>query len=94
MIKKINFTFKNENFKTLFEMTKDGNFKKPSKTIKEALEIFRSLQNFAKEGFCEVIIRNPFSGEEILTRNKHLVKLSKKYIENLNKETIQNEQSN
>lgn len=84
MVKKLNISFKNENLIELLKITKDGKFKIPMDAIEEALEILRSLQNMAKKGYSEIIIRNPYSGEEIITSNKHLTKLSIAYINSLN----------
>ena len=43
---------------------KDGNHDTMADTVKDALMIKRAIQTQAKEGFVQVILRNPKTGDE------------------------------
>jgi Arc/MetJ-type ribon-helix-helix transcriptional regulator len=62
--KRVAFTFDERSYKTLEEMTDSGHFSSMADTVRESLEISLALQNQAKKGYTEVIMRNPDSGEE------------------------------
>lgn len=62
--KRVAFTFDDRSFKTLEQMTESGNFSSMAETVRESLEISLALQNQAKKGYIEVIMRNPETGEE------------------------------
>ncbi len=85
MIKKLTVTFKDDNLIKLFKITKNGKHKAPTEAIKIALQILDSLQKHANKGYGEIIIRNPYTAEEKLAKNKHLIKLSDDYYSKINK---------
>lgn len=62
--KRVAFTFDERSLTTLDDMTKDGKFATMGDTVRESLQISRALQNQAKNGYVEVIVRNPKTGEQ------------------------------
>jgi len=50
----------------LREMRKAGGFTSDAEMIRAALRILRTLQEQAKEGYTEVIVQNPFTGDQQL----------------------------
>jgi Arc/MetJ-type ribon-helix-helix transcriptional regulator len=62
--KRVAFTFDERSLNTLENMTEEGNFSSMADTVRESLQISRALQAQMKQGFTEVIVRNPETGEE------------------------------
>ena len=62
--KRVAFTFDERSLTTLEEMTDEGHFSSMADTVRESLQISHALQNQAKKGFTEVIVRNPETNEE------------------------------
>lgn len=62
--KRVAFTFDDRSFKTLAQMTEEGQFGSMADTVRESLQISRALQSQAKQGYSEVVMRNPETGDE------------------------------
>lgn len=62
--RRVAFTFDERSLVTLEEMTDEGHFSSMADTVRESLQISRTLQSQAKKGFTEIIVRNPDTGEE------------------------------
>ena len=62
--KRVAFTFDERSLNTLGDMTEEGHFSSMADTVRESLQISRALQVQAKQGFTEIIVRNPKTGEE------------------------------
>lgn len=75
--KRVAFTFDERSLSTLEEMTEEGRFSSMADTVKESLQISRALQNQALNGFTEVIVRNPETGEEKVVVIPYLQSLPK-----------------
>jgi len=62
--KRVAFTFDERSLITLEEMTEQGRFSSMADTVRESLLISRALQTQTLNGFSEIIVRNPKTGEE------------------------------
>lgn len=62
--KRVAFTFDERSLKSLEQMTEEGHFSSMADTVRESLQISRALQTQAKQGYTEVTMRNPETGEE------------------------------
>ena len=60
------FTFEARGLAALEEMTEAGNYSCLAETVHDSLQITRSLQNLAKRGYSEIIVRDPGTEEERL----------------------------
>lgn len=75
--KRVAFTFDERSLKTLEQMTSEGDYSSMADTVRESLQINRALQSQAKNGYTEVIMRNPDNGEErvvVIPRLQHFDK--------------------
>lgn len=62
--KRVAFTFDERSLKNLEQMTDEGQYSSMADTVRESLQINRALQSQAKNGFTEVVMRNPETGDE------------------------------
>ena len=62
--KRVAFTFDERSLVTLEDMTEEGHFSSLGDTVRESLQISRALQSQVKEGFTEILVRNPDTGDE------------------------------
>lgn len=62
--KRVIFTFDERSFDSLQKITERGGFSSMADTVRESLQINRALQSQANQGFTEVVVRNPETGEE------------------------------
>jgi hypothetical protein len=65
---RIVFSFNEQSLQQLNEVMDSGSFRTMAEALSEALWAYRGLQSQAEEGFSEVIVRNPKSGEERVMR--------------------------
>lgn len=63
-MKRIAFTFDALSLATLTVMTHEGQYSSMADCVRESLQINRALHSQAKQGFTEVIMRNPCTGAE------------------------------
>ena len=63
---RIVFTFDEESLASLEEIKDDGNYSCFAETVRESLQITRSLQKLAKRGYSEIIVRDPKTEDERL----------------------------
>jgi Arc/MetJ-type ribon-helix-helix transcriptional regulator len=62
--KRVLFTFDPRNYNNLRELTVSGGFQSASDAVRDALQVARSLQQQAAQGFTEIMARNPKTGQE------------------------------
>jgi hypothetical protein len=75
--KRVAFTFDERSLSTLESMTDEGHFSSMADTVRESLAISHALQSQALNGFTEVIVRNPQTGEEKVVVIPYLLSLPK-----------------
>ena len=75
--KRVAFTFDERSLKTLEQMTDEGHFSSMADTVRESLQVSRALQTQAGQGYTEVIMRNPDTGEERIVVIPRLYTLDK-----------------
>ena len=63
---RIVFTFDEHSLAGLEEIKNDGNYSCFAETVRDSLQITRSLQKLAKRGYSEIIVRDPKTEEERL----------------------------
>lgn len=76
--KRVAFTFDERSLLTLEDMTAEGNFSSMADTVRESLQVSHALQTQAKNGFTEIVVRNPETGNERIIIIPFLQALSKK----------------
>ena len=62
--KRILFSFDPRSHQNLRELTDAGGFPSASDAVRDALRVARSLQDQARLGFTEVVVRNPITNQE------------------------------
>ena len=62
--KRVVFTFDDASLKTLAQMTQDGHYSSMADCVRESLQITRALSLQSRQGFREMIVRNPRTGAE------------------------------
>ncbi len=62
--KRVVFTFDDRSLESLDQIKAEGRFSSLAEAVREALRVSRALQAQGKEGFTQVKVRNPKSGEE------------------------------
>lgn len=62
--KRVVFSFDERSLESLENLREEGNFNTLAQTVRESLHIAHALQKLAAEGFTEVSVRNPDSGDE------------------------------
>jgi len=62
--KRVVFSFDERSFESLEKMTEQARYPSMGQTVKDSLQVLRALQNQAKQGYKEVIVRNPETNEE------------------------------
>lgn len=66
-------TFDDGSLTTLTQMTAEGAYADPADTLHESLQINATFMTQAKQGFSEVIVRNPRTGDERVVEIPRLV---------------------
>lgn len=61
---RIVFSFDDRSLDSLKKIQDDGNYPTMANVVRDSLQISRALQQQAEQGFREVIVRNPETGEE------------------------------
>lgn len=62
--KRVVFSFDERSYESLEQMKGEGRFGSLAETVRQALRTSRALQSQGKQGFTEVVVRNPETGEE------------------------------
>ena len=62
--RRVVFTFDQRSLEGLEEIRKAGRFPSKAETVRRSLELSLTLQLQAEQGFTDVILRNPKTGEE------------------------------
>ena len=58
------FTFDERSLASLKEMVDQGQFPSMAEAVRESLAVNRALQSQAKQGFTEIVVRDPESKQE------------------------------
>ena len=58
------FTFDPYSLEKLRELTREGQFGSMAEAVRESLQMRRAFHREAKNGFTEMVARNPETGEE------------------------------
>ena len=66
MSKKVVFTFEAESFPSLEKLQEDGDYPSLAETVKDSLKILWAVQKQTKQGYTELIVRNPNTDTEKL----------------------------
>ena len=74
--KRVVFTFDERSLKALEVMTEEGKYNSMADTVRESLQISRALQTQAKQGFSEITLLNPDTGEKRVVVIPHLQSLA------------------
>lgn len=61
---RIVFSFDDRSLDSLKKIQDDGNYPTMANAVRDSLQISRALQQQAEQGYREVIVRNPETGEE------------------------------
>lgn len=62
--KRVLFSFDPRNYQTLQDLAATGAFTSTADAVRGAVQVARVLQSYAKQGFTEVVVRNPQTREE------------------------------
>lgn len=62
--KRVVFSFDERSYDSLEQMKSEGRFSTLAETVRQSLRASRALQAQGRQGFSEVIVRNPETGEE------------------------------
>lgn len=63
---KVIFSFAPESLSALEDIQETGGYATLADTVKDSLKIMWTIQNLAKEGYTELIVRNPKTDNERL----------------------------
>ena len=74
--KRVVFTFDERSLRALEVMTEEGKYNSMADTVRESLQISRALQSQAKQGFSEITLLNPDTGEKRVVVIPHLQSLA------------------
>jgi len=58
------FSFDERSLESLQKIKEQGHFTSMGEAVRESLQISRALQSQANQGFSEIVVRNPDTGEE------------------------------
>jgi hypothetical protein len=58
------FSFDERSLESLQKIKEQGRFSSMGEAVRESLQISRALQSQANQGFSEIVVRNPETGEE------------------------------
>ena len=75
---RIVFTFDVNSLEALEEMKEEGHYSSLAETVRDSLQITRSLQKLAKRGYSEIIVRDPKTENERVLVIPSLQSLSRK----------------
>lgn len=62
--KRVMFSFDDRSYDSLEKIKEQGHFASLADTVRESIEVSGALQSQAQQGFTEVTVRNPKTGEE------------------------------
>jgi Arc/MetJ-type ribon-helix-helix transcriptional regulator len=58
------FTFDDRSLESLQRIKEQGRFSSMADAVRDSLQVSRALQAQAEQGYTEVVVRNPKTGEE------------------------------
>ncbi len=62
--KRVVFSFDDRSYDSLEKIKKQGHFASLADTVRQSIEVSGALQSQAQQGFTELTVRNPGTGEE------------------------------
>jgi Arc/MetJ-type ribon-helix-helix transcriptional regulator len=62
--RRVVFSFDDRSLESLQSMTEQGKFPSMATAVRESLQVSRALQIQAEQGYTEVVVRNPETGDE------------------------------
>ncbi len=62
--KRVVFSFDERSYDSLEQIKERGRYGSLAEAVRESLQVSRALQNQSGQGFTEVVVRNPNTGEE------------------------------
>ncbi len=63
--KRIIFSFDESSERQLIDLTEDGKFSSKARAVRESVALFRRLQEYHKQGYTELYVRNPGTQNEL-----------------------------
>ena len=69
MSKRVVFTFSADSLSALEKLQADGEYASMADTVKDSLQILWVLQKAAKQGYTELVVRNPETDDEKLIKS-------------------------
>lgn len=57
--RRIIFSFDESSERQLIDLTKEGGFSSKARAVREAVALFRRLQEYHQQGYTELYVRNP-----------------------------------
>jgi hypothetical protein len=76
--KRVVFSFDERSYDNLQSLQRKGKFTTMADAVRDSLLITRGLQSQMEQGFTEVVVRNPGTGEERVAIVPSLTPLSKR----------------
>lgn len=58
------FSFDDRSLESLQRIKEQGRFSSMADAVRESLQVSRALQSQAEQGYSELVVRNPNTGEE------------------------------
>ena len=58
------FSFDERSLESLQKIKEQGRFASMGEAVRESLQLSRALQSQASQGYSEIVVRNPDTGEE------------------------------
>ncbi|MEK6849021.1 MAG: hypothetical protein AABY01_00460 [Nanoarchaeota archaeon] len=77
--RKLLFTLDEETYAAITKVQKECNYDMPAGVVRDALTLYFGIREQAKEGFHEITLKNPKTGEERVLVDSHLEILLKTY---------------
>lgn len=62
--KRVVFSFDERSYDSLEKIKEQGHFSSLADTVRQSIEVSGALQSQAQQGYSEVTVRNPETGEE------------------------------
>jgi hypothetical protein len=63
-MRRVGFTFDKHSLKSLDDMQSSSGLPTPATAVKESLQVLQAIQTQAAQGYTQLSVRNPETGEE------------------------------
>lgn len=64
MSKRLVFTFDERAYEDLVRLTEEGKYSSMAEAVRQSLGVLRALEQQARQGYQEIIVRNPKTDEQ------------------------------